>query len=66
MKKHEFEAATITLGGKKIGTLMVSVEMADDLRFNPRLPDEPELPDGETDEPEFSLKDEIVKSGFQE
>lgn len=64
MKKHEFEAAAITLGGKKIGTLIVSVELANDLRFNPWLPDEPELPDGEADEPEFSLGDEFVKSGF--
>ena len=51
MKKHEFEAVAVTLGGEKIGELLVSVEMADDLRFNPRLPDEPELPDGEADEP---------------
>lgn len=64
MKKHEFEAAAITLGGKKIGTLMVSVELADDLRFNPWLPDEPELPDGEADVPKFSLGDELVKNGF--
>jgi len=50
MKKHEFEAAAITLGGKRIGTLIVSVEMADDLRFNPELPAEPELPCGEENE----------------
>jgi len=51
MKKHEFEAVPVTLGGKKIGTLMVSVEMADEIRLGAGFPDEPELPDGEPDEP---------------
>ena len=51
MKKQEFVPIAVTLGRNKIGELLVSVEMADDLRFNPWLPDEPELPDGEADEP---------------
>jgi len=50
MKKHEFETAAITAGGKKIGTLIVSIELAEDIKFDPRLPDEPELPCGEEDE----------------
>jgi len=43
MKKHEFEAVAVTAGGKKIGELIVSVELADELRLDPRLPEEPEL-----------------------
>lgn len=50
MKKHDLVPVAVTLGGKKIGTLVVSAELADDLRFNPELPAEPELPCGEEDE----------------
>ena len=56
MKTHNLVPIAVTLGGKKIGELLVSIEMADDIRFSPNFPTEPEL----------SLSDEIVKSGSQE
>jgi len=57
MKKHEFETAAITAGGKRIGTLIVSAELADDIRFNPNFPTESELRDD-------GSEDELVKNGF--
>jgi len=56
MKKHDLVPIAVTLGGKKIGELIVSIEMADDIRFNPNFPTEPEL----------RLANEIVKNGLQE
>ena len=56
MKTHNLVPVAVTLGGKKIGELLVSVEMADELKFNPWLPDEPEL----------NLSDDLVKNGLQE
>jgi len=43
MKKLEFVSANITDGGKKVGELLVSVELADCIRFDPNFPDEPEI-----------------------
>ena len=43
MKKHEFVSANVTLRGKKIGELIVSIEVADDIRFDLNFPTEPEI-----------------------
>ena len=59
MKTRDLVPIPVTLGKKKIGTLLVSAELADDIRFNPNFPTEPELPNDDD-------RDEFLRNGLQE